>query len=97
MSDHRCPCLVLQLSCHVVVTQAIQVVTQGLINALLEHVLANDVPDGMEDSPSGLKSSAGLEMTVEIVSVSGVIMTTFDTPIDANFLVRVCDEQNCSP
>ena len=51
----------------------------------------------MEDSPSGLKSSAGLEMTVEIVGVSGVIMTTFDTPIDANFLVRVCDEQNCSP
>ena len=50
MSDHRYPCLVLQLSCHVVVTQAIQVVTQGLINALLEHVLANDTPDGMEDS-----------------------------------------------
>ena len=68
------------------VTQAIQVVTQGLINALLEHFLANDVPDGMEDSPSGLKSSAGLEMTVEIVGVSGVIITTFDISIDANFL-----------
>ena len=35
---------------------------------------------------SSLKSSTQLEMTVEIVGVSGVIMTTFDTLIDANFL-----------
>ena len=32
------------------------------------------------------KSSTRLKMTVEIVGVSGVIMTTFDTPVDANFL-----------
>ena len=32
------------------------------------------------------KSSTRLEMTVEIVGVSGVIMTTFNTLIDANFL-----------
>ena len=36
--------------------------------------------------PSSLKSSTQLEMTVEIVGVSGVIMTTFNTLIDANFL-----------
>ena len=36
--------------------------------------------------PSGLKSSTRLEMTVEIVGVSGVIMTTFNTLIDAYFL-----------
>ena len=32
------------------------------------------------------KSSTRLEMTVEIVGFSGVIMTTFNTLIDANFL-----------
>ena len=46
-------------------------------------VLGNQRP-GLR--PSGLKSSTRLEMTVEIVGVSGVIMTTFDTPIDADFL-----------
>ena len=35
--------------------------------------------------PSSLKSSTRLEIMVEIVGVSGVIMTTFDTLIDANF------------
>ena len=39
---------VLELCGLVVVTKSIQVLGEGRVDALLEHVLADDIPDGME-------------------------------------------------
>ena len=49
MLRHPVTVLVLELRGLVIVPEAIKVVSQGLVHSLLEHVLAYDVPDGVED------------------------------------------------
>ena len=105
---------VLQLSGLVVIAETVQVVTEGSVNALLKHVLAYNVSQGMEDClhlligdsnsvcdvadmilsnqrpgfrPSGLESSASLDMTIKIEGVFGEVMAALDTTVDTNFLL----------
>ena len=97
---------VLQLCGLVVIAETVQIVTEGCVNALLKHVLAYYVSQGMENClhlligdghsvcnvadmilgnqrpgfrPSGLESSACLDMTIKIEGVFGVVVTVLKT------------------